>query len=468
MNLKNQFTKTPFLVLFIVLISIGVGTASALTITLGGTVDITQILNMMGNRITNVGTPTQSSDAATKGYVDQSPTTDTLASLGCSSDQIARWDGVNWVCSDVSVISFHSITLDIADSVGQYSSIAVGTDGFPVISYYDFTNDDLELVHCTNLSCSTTDPPVTLDSTGTVGRYTSIAIGSDGFPVISYYDATNANLKLLHCTNVSCSTNSGPVTLALIDSVGEYTSIAIGTDGFPVISYYDSTNGDLKLVHCQNVVCGPNDPPVTLDSTGTVGLFTSIAIGSDGFPVISYYDSTNGNLKLLHCTNISCSTNSGPITLDLTGDVGHFTSIAIGSDGFPVISYFDVTNTALKLVHCQNVVCGPNDPPVTLDSTGTVGLYSSIAIGSDGFPVVIYNDPVNADLKMVHCTNISCSTNDPPVKVDSQGSVGAHASLDLILNKFPVISHLDQANGNLKFSVCSVQGDCIGSEVIFE
>jgi len=42
MNWKNQLTKTPYLVLFIVLISIGVGTASALiTITLAGDVHIT-------------------------------------------------------------------------------------------------------------------------------------------------------------------------------------------------------------------------------------------------------------------------------------------------------------------------------------------------------------------------------------------------------------------------------------------
>lgn len=73
MDKKNRVGKLPFLVLLTVLISVGVGTASAITITLGGTVDITQILNMMGNRITNLGSPTQPSDAATKAYVDQAP-----------------------------------------------------------------------------------------------------------------------------------------------------------------------------------------------------------------------------------------------------------------------------------------------------------------------------------------------------------------------------------------------------------
>ena len=41
MDFKNQLTKTPYLVLFVVLISIGVGTASAaITITLAGNVHV--------------------------------------------------------------------------------------------------------------------------------------------------------------------------------------------------------------------------------------------------------------------------------------------------------------------------------------------------------------------------------------------------------------------------------------------
>jgi len=49
MDMKNRLTKTPYLVLFIVLISIGVGTASALiTITLAGNVIVTGDLDVDG------------------------------------------------------------------------------------------------------------------------------------------------------------------------------------------------------------------------------------------------------------------------------------------------------------------------------------------------------------------------------------------------------------------------------------
>jgi hypothetical protein len=44
----------------------------------------------------------------------------------------------------------------------------------------------------------------------------------------------------------------------------------------------------------------------TVESAGNVGLFTSITIGTDGLPVISYFDGTNSNLKVAKCANASC------------------------------------------------------------------------------------------------------------------------------------------------------------------
>ena len=109
MDWKNKFTKTPYLVLFIVLISVGVGTASALiTITLSGNVVITGDLDMTGDKIRNVGSPTITTDVATKGYVDQAPSTDTLTLLGCTTDEIAKFDGNNWGCVPDEVIDADS------------------------------------------------------------------------------------------------------------------------------------------------------------------------------------------------------------------------------------------------------------------------------------------------------------------------------------------------------------------------
>ncbi len=197
-------------------------------------------------------------------------------------------------------------TVDSTGSVGWFASITIGTDGLPIISYWDVTNFDLKIVHCTTTNCSASDTPVTLDSAGTVGRNTSITIGTDGLPIISYWDVTNHDLKIVHCTTTNCSASDTPVTLDSAGDVGEHTSIIIGTDGLPIISYYDGTNFDLKIVHCTTTNCSASDTPVTLDSAGDVGWYTSITIGTDGLPIISYYDYTNYDLKVIHCANPYC------------------------------------------------------------------------------------------------------------------------------------------------------------------
>ena len=47
-----------------------------------------------------------------------------------------------------------STTVDRAGDVGQYSSIATGSDGLPVIAYYDATNKDLKVAHCARAGCT--------------------------------------------------------------------------------------------------------------------------------------------------------------------------------------------------------------------------------------------------------------------------------------------------------------------------
>ena len=139
--------------------------------------------------------------------------------------------------------------------------------------------------------------------------------------------------------------------------VGRESSIAIGVDGLPVISYYDFSNGDLKVAHCGNTTC-TSATFGTVDSAGNVGLFTSIAIGVDGLPVISYNDDTKKDLKVAHCNDVAC-TSATFVTVDNIGDVGRDSSIAIGDDGLPVISYSDSTNLTLKVAHCNDLACSP-------------------------------------------------------------------------------------------------------------
>jgi len=290
--------------------------------------------------------------------------------------------------------------LDSVDDVGKYNSIAIGNDGLPVISYYDQTNVDLKVAHCSDVSCSS----ATITNLGNRARveHTSIAIGSDGFPVISFLDTATFKLKIAHCSDVLCSsaTISSPTGFG---ERSEFTSIAIGTDGFPVISYYHSPNSDLKVAHCSDISCTSAILSL-LDTAGVVGSGTSIAIGRDGLPVISYYDTTNRNLKVAHCSDISCA--SATLSIVDTSEIrGGTTSIAMDNDGLPVISYTSSPDFTLdlKVAHCSDISCTSAILSL-VDPAFSVGLYNSIAIGTDGFPVISYYDSRNGDLKVTRFT----------------------------------------------------------------
>ncbi|MFL7792378.1 MAG: hypothetical protein AB8I69_09580, partial [Anaerolineae bacterium] len=304
-------------------------------------------------------------------------------------------------------------TVDSAGDVGLWTSVTIGADGLPVVSYGDNSSYVLKVLHCGDLSCSSGNIITTVDSTASVASYTSIAVGADGLPVISYHDDTSADLKVLHCGDLLCSSGNISTTVDSAGDVGEWTSIAIGADGLPVVSYRDVTNADLKVLHCGDPLCSSGNISTTVDSsTADTGRMTSIAIGTDGLPLVSYWDASNGDLRALHCGNLLCNSGNISATLDSNGVVGQETSLTIGADGLPVISYRDDTNADLKVLHCGDLLCSSGNISTTVDSAGNVGSYSSITIGSDELPVIGYLDSTNTALKVLHCGNLLCNSSN--------------------------------------------------------
>jgi len=233
--------------------------------------------------------------------------------------------------------------------------------------------------------------------------------------------------------------------------VGQYTSITLGSDGLGLISYHDSTNGHLKVAHCSDAACTAATL-TPLDTVGVVGQYTSITIGADSLGLISYYDVTNADLKVAHCSNVNC-TAATLTPLDTAGDVGYYTSITIGSDGLGLISYYDNTNFDLKVAHCSNVDC-TSATLSTLDTTGNVGYYTSITIGSDGFGLIGYRDLTNGDLKVAHCSNVDC-TAATLTPLDTTGDVGYNISITIGSDGLGLISYYDVTNSDLKVAHCS-------------
>jgi len=369
---------------------------------------------------------------------------------GLDADKVDGLDG-----SQLDVPSrpgFSLTTLDSGGDVGIYTSVAVGADGLGLISYYDNTNKNLKVAHCSNAACSAATV-TTLAGGGSLTMYTSVTVGGDGLGLISYFDDINDNLMVAHCSNVAC-TSAATTTLDSTGSVGMSISVAVGADGWGLISYFDNTNGDLKVVHCGNAACDSGNVITTLDSTGIVGINTSVTVGADGLGLISYYDNSNSDLKVVHCGNVACDSGNTITTLDSGGSVGRGSSVAVGADGRGLVSYYDETNGDLKVVHCGNSFCDSGNTITTLDSTGDVGRMTSVTVGEDGLGLISYYTNTNNDLKVAHCSDATCSSATTTI-VDGGVSGGSYNSVTVGGDGLGLISYYDSTNTDLKVAHCS-------------
>ncbi|MBI2450904.1 MAG: hypothetical protein HYV52_00995 [Parcubacteria group bacterium] len=349
-----------------------------------------------------------------------------------------------------------AITVDEPGDIGDYNALTLGSDGLARISYYDASNNDLKYVRCTSADCVSKNI-TTIDSSGDVGfRYTSIAIALDGLARISYYNNTNGDLKYVQCANDDCTTKN----IATIDSsgdVGQFNSLALGTDGLARISYYAVSGGNLKFLHCLNDNCSLRNT-YTVDSIGDVGKYTSIVLDQNNIAMISYLDETNDDLKFTQCLNVDCSAVNNYI-VDSTGDVGQFkTSIALGSDELARISYYDDTGKDLKYAQCLNISCTLKNITI-VDSADQVGKYSSLRLNpADGLARISYYDATNGAAKFARCLNDSCSQKNISTP-DTTGNVGLYTSLAMAQDGFGQISYRDDTNQDLKFLKCA-DPDC--------
>jgi len=72
-----------------------------------------------------------------------------LGQLTCGTSQIPKFDGTNWACNTVGLIyktlPGTNSAPDTTGTVGLYTSIAIGADDLAIITYYDVTNGDLKV-----------------------------------------------------------------------------------------------------------------------------------------------------------------------------------------------------------------------------------------------------------------------------------------------------------------------------------
>jgi hypothetical protein len=71
---------------------------------------------------------------------------------------------------------------------------------------------------------------------------------------VAFEDQSSTSLQFAHCSDALCSTVT-IVTVAEAGVAGQKNSIAIGTDGLPLIVHHEVDSQTVRVVHCANEFC---------------------------------------------------------------------------------------------------------------------------------------------------------------------------------------------------------------------
>ena len=348
-----------------------------------------------------------------------------------------------------------SVIDDPVNSVGEGLSLAVPADGLPVMSYWDSTAGALKVAKCVDAACRGTSIVTVVDDTNNTGRYSALALGADGLPIISYADLTLGALKVAKCQNAAC-TSAVLSTVIDVNSV-MYTAIAVPGDGLPVIAF--QANGALRVAKCNNVNCS-GALVVIPDNGAGAGDYVSLAIGADDLPVMSY--GFNSALRVLKCGLADCSgTNTITNSDDPANSVGTHTATILGNNGFPMIAYRDNTLGAVKFMRCGNAACSSGNSIVPIPDPGGGQIYNiKLALGPDGMPLISYADSGDRAFRIVRCATTQCNFGLITSTIEGGGrQLGGSHSITLGQDGLPIIAYQTFYDGSagVKFAKCGTR-----------
>jgi len=279
-----------------------------------------------------------------------------------------------------------------------------------------------------------------VDSSGDDGQFASLALDSSGKPHLAYYTMWAGLPKVLvrggggwRVFNTTATLEPSSNTV----NVGLYTSLAIGSDDRPRIAYYDEKDTSLKFASWN----GTGWNVSFVEDVDDVGRFASLALNAADAPRIAYLYSS-GAAQELHVATL----NGAMWDVDAVdqGSVGQYASLALDGAGDAHVAYYDEAAGSLKYAR---ELGGVWLPPETVDQGNDTGRYASLAVdATTGQPHIAYYDATAGAL--MYATN---STGWVRVLVDDAADVGLYASIALNATG-PAIAYHDATDLDLKYA----------------
>lgn len=364
------------------------------------------------------------------------------------------------------------VTQDTNTDLGEYSSLIIDNDGYPIVTFFDDTSSNEALVFARSLTKDGLGgwTSVIIDSVNEPGEFgtpTSLKISQDGYPIVSYYnyDASTSKGDLRFARSLSTS-GIGGWTSTIVDNstniVGKWNSLELDINGFPIISYADNTFGQLKFARSSTISGTSTSDWSTNDIIGPVAVNsnTSLKLNRDGLPMISYFDDNSPeSLNFTICDNTGgTGTWTNVIVDQITGfgRIGTYSSLALDENNFPIISYYDednFSNNDLKFARSSSLTGAPGSwTSIKVDIDGIVGRYTSLILNKDGYPIISYYRSTDSSLNLATSLTKSGIGSWNTEIIDEKNTVGEFTSLALDETNEPIISYHDNTFNELKFA----------------
>lgn len=310
---------------------------------------------------------------------------------------------------------------DGGPNVGLHTSLAVDPAGLVHVAYQDADSGALKYATLANGQWSST----VVDDEGVTGLYASLGFAHDGSPRIAYMMAEGtidvdptpkAALKLAK-PKVAIPTGPADWDVTIVDSRDKPIPICNGgcASDEKCVDLGSGPACRTTTIGC-SPACASDEACIDVNGTATcssvvpvvvleglpegTGLFASLAFATDGSPLIAYYDSVDGDLRL------AADDGSGTfVTRTLDGndptdptDVGQHASLAVGPGGIVGVAYFDATSDDLVYYDFAARTREIADDGVTPPNLRFVGADASLLFDEQGTAAIAYHDPTNIDL----------------------------------------------------------------------